>query len=50
LKGPKGFHISILVIFFCQKNSITLQKVWTSFIWLQVADFWHGKIRPTNYK
>jgi len=27
LKGPKGFHISILVTFFCQKNSITLQKV-----------------------
>jgi hypothetical protein len=27
LKGPKGLHLFSLVTFFCQKISITLQKV-----------------------
>jgi hypothetical protein len=32
LKGPKGFHFSILFTFFCQKNSIQLQRIQASSI------------------
>jgi len=32
LKGPKGFRLSALIIFLCQKVSITLQNMQVSFI------------------
>jgi hypothetical protein len=32
LKGPEGLHLSTLVIFLCQKISITLQRMQASFI------------------
>ncbi len=32
LKGPKGFHLSTLITFLCQKISITLQRMQASSI------------------